>query len=292
MTVIADGIDLGAGDAERAGHLKRIVENVIGDTDPSKTDQERAWIIWSILYICWYESERATTRVQRPSGPGRGLMQLEALSVQDLISNYILARPDVIRNLAAAAGVSEQEMRQALESFKDSADARANRWPINAPENKVEEWLRNYDSFGVKLMRYEFKRHGPHRFPPASASDGGASPQEDRFKDQFAEQWALWWKRVFHGSTNDQGVVTETPEAERARKKRDLAELGRQLDRLSRTPAPAPQPVEPTPAPPTPAPAPTPPVNPTPSPPSGGGTCGLLFLVGSGFGLAAAILAN
>lgn len=34
MTIIADGIDLGAGDADRAGHLKRIVENVIGDTDP------------------------------------------------------------------------------------------------------------------------------------------------------------------------------------------------------------------------------------------------------------------
>lgn len=65
MTIIADGIDLGAGDTDRAGHLKRIVENVIGDTDPNKTDQERAWIVWSIIYICWYESERATTRVQR-----------------------------------------------------------------------------------------------------------------------------------------------------------------------------------------------------------------------------------
>lgn len=63
MTVIADGIDLSAGDADRAGHLKRIVENVIEDTDPSRTDQERAWIIWSILYICWFLMAGATLGV-------------------------------------------------------------------------------------------------------------------------------------------------------------------------------------------------------------------------------------
>lgn len=35
MTVIADGIDLGASDAERYRHLRRIIENVLADTDPS-----------------------------------------------------------------------------------------------------------------------------------------------------------------------------------------------------------------------------------------------------------------
>jgi hypothetical protein len=34
MTVVADGIDLGGSDVERYRHLRRIIENVLADTDP------------------------------------------------------------------------------------------------------------------------------------------------------------------------------------------------------------------------------------------------------------------
>lgn len=35
MTVVADGIDLGASDLERYRHLRRIVENALADPDPT-----------------------------------------------------------------------------------------------------------------------------------------------------------------------------------------------------------------------------------------------------------------
>lgn len=282
MTVIADGIDLGASAAERYRHLRRIIENVLADTDPNMSEARRRWILWLFLYVCWWEGSSATTRTQGGGGPGRGLMQFEPQTAADLIQKYVLPRSALVANLAAAAGVTEQEMREALEAFLNSS-APSNVWPNPSnpgPARKVEEWLTSLDSFGIKLMRYEFKRSRAHSFPPADPNDEGQNPQDDRFKGEFSEQWAKWWKKSFGGG------ATGSPEDERERQKRVFEERARALDRTATdgappppeptpTTPPAPAPTTPAPAPPT---APTPPVPPTP--PGGTGPCPFVIALG------------
>ena len=282
MTVVADGIDLGGSDVERYRHLRRIIENVLADTDPYMSEDRRKWLLWLFLYICWWEGSRATTRTQTGGGPGRGFMQFEPQTVADLIQQYILARPALVANLAAAAGVTEREMREALEAFLRSA-ATSIVWPNPSnpgPEKRIDEWLSSLDSFGVKLMRYEFKRHGQHRFPPADPSNEGKNPQDERFKSEFSEQWARWWKKSFGGGASG------SPEEERARQRRNFEERARALDGTAAagpsdgTPSEPPPtvPPEPTPTPTPPAPSPNP-VQPTPPTPPGG-TCPFVIAFG------------
>ncbi len=232
MTIIADGIDLTADDGERYRRLRRIAENVLADTDPRLDARARSWIVWSFLYMCWYEGDRATTRTQRGGGPGRGLMQFEPQTLWDLIDKFVFGPTEgLIRNLALAAGVTEEEMRKVLLAFRASADARdRNAWPKGAedPAARLEQWLLSLDSFGIKLMRYHFRRFRDHRFPPARQEDVGNDPQDDRFKTEHAEQWAAWWKRQFRGGPG------ESPEEERRRKVRDFADRARALDAISR----------------------------------------------------------
>ncbi|MCO5169727.1 MAG: hypothetical protein M9894_25595 [Planctomycetes bacterium] len=283
MTVIADGIDLGASDAERYRHLRRIIENVLADTDPAASEARRRWILWLFLYICWWEGSRATTRTQTGGGPGRGLMQFEPRTLADLLEQYVLARSALVVNLAAAAGVSEQEMREALDAFLRSS-APSNVWPN--PTNpgaakRVEEWLTHLDSFGIKLMRYEFKRHGTHRFPPREAANEGENPQDERFKREFSEQWADWWKKSFGPG------LAGSAEAERERQRGVFEERARALDRAAEAgepppePPPPPQPPSTPPAPtPPPAPGPAPAPPPPPAPPGGSGPCPFVIALG------------
>lgn len=261
MTLIADGIDLGASDEERYRHLRRIIENVLADTDPAIDEARRRWIAWLFLYICWYEGSRATTRTQKGTGPARGFMQFEPQTLWDLIDIYVFgATPGLIRNLAAAAGVSEDEMREALLAFRRSPLPPTNVWPNptpNDPAGKIERWLLDLDSFGIKLMRFQFRRESAHQFPPEDPADRAQDPQQDRFKGQFSEQWAKWWKRQFRGGAG------ELPDEERTRKKRDFEERARQLDRIAAGAGPPPE----TPTSPSP-PSPPPPPAPTPAPPT------------------------
>ena len=285
MTVIADGIDLGASGVDRYRHLRRIIENVLADTDPNMSEARRRWILWLFLYVCWWEGSSATTRTQTGGGPGRGLMQFEPQTVADLIQQFVLRRPAFVANLAAAAGVTEREMREALEDFLRSS-APSNVWPNPSnpgPAKRVEEWLSTFDSFGVKLMRYEFKRHGQHRFPPADPDDEARDPQDERFKGEFSEQWARWWKKSFGGGSSG------SPEAERERQKRNFEERARALDRTAEAgpteappnEPPAPAPPEPTPTTPTtPAPSPTPTQPSPPAPPGGTGPCPFVIAFG------------
>src|SRR5688500_13994278 len=117
MTVVPDAIDLGASDDLRYGDLRRIIEEILAETDPDMSAQQRRWIAWLFLYICWWEGTRATTRTQTGGGPGRGLMQFEPGTVADLFTHYLSSRPALIANLAAAAGVTPQEMEEALRDF-------------------------------------------------------------------------------------------------------------------------------------------------------------------------------
>ena len=99
-------------------------------------------------------------------------MQFEPRTVRDLIANYILGpTPGIVANLAAAAGVSEEEMRAALRAFSGSDAPRTrNTWPLpnpGDPSTKIEEWLLGVDSFGIKLMRLYFRAQGDaHRAQP------------------------------------------------------------------------------------------------------------------------------
>ncbi|MCO5167918.1 MAG: hypothetical protein M9894_16360 [Planctomycetes bacterium] len=227
MTVIKDSIDLGATDEERYRRLRRIVENVLEDTDPGvdRADRRR-WMLWTLLYIMWHEGRGATTRQQGGGGPARGLMQFEPRTLWDLINYFIFGpAPGLIANLAAAAGVSPDEMREALDGFRAFADARdRNVWPnpTNGPATKIEEWLTTIDSFGIKLFRYYFRAQGDaHRFPPRESSDLTLDAQADSHKDQHAEHWARWWKKAFAG-----------PDDERE-KRSTFLERADQLDRIA-----------------------------------------------------------
>ena len=205
-------IDVKEKDAKkRAKKLREIVDEVLKETDPDpypnpknqkerdanqKQKRKRNWIAWHLMYIMWHESARATTRDQGGGGPARGLMQFEPATVKDLLKQYVLQpnrRKATIQNLADAAGVAYEEMEKALDAFV--ANQAGNAWPAGAPENRIEKWLRESDTFAIKLMRYQFKREGAHRFPGDPNYNG--DPQGAGAKEAHAEGWAKWWKRKF-----------------------------------------------------------------------------------------------
>lgn len=229
MAITSAAIDLGASEKNRYISLRTIIEDVLDDTDPGTVAADkRNWILWTFLYIIWYEGKNATTRRQDGGGPARGLMQMEPATVHDLIKEYVFGPTSgLIANLAQAAGVSVDDMRNALKDFRDHLEPPQNRWPTQSTTNsahKVENWLLTSDTFGIKLMRYYFKRSSQHSFPPANQGDIVKSPQAEQFKAQHSEHWAKWWKKKFHGS------LTETPEQERKRKKLDFEQRARHLD--------------------------------------------------------------
>lgn len=231
MAITPTAIDLSASEEERYQTLRAIIEDVLDDTDPGAgAANKRNWVLWTFLYIIWYEGKQATTRRQDGGGQARGLMQIEPATLHDLIKEYVFGpTTGLIANLAAAAGVSVDDMRHALRDFRDHPEPPQNHWPtadIANRANKVEDWLLTVDSFGIKLMRYYFKRSSHHRFPPANQDDIAESPQEEVFKTEHSEHWAEWWKRTFHGSP------TETPQEERKRKKKDFEQRARHLDAL------------------------------------------------------------
>jgi hypothetical protein len=225
MPVKKDSIDIKASDCERFKKLKKIIENILEETDSSKSKDERKWILWQFLYIIWWESTRATTRKQT-RGPARGLMQLEPATLWDMINNYILGSEARIKNLADAAGVSKEEMKKALEDFRDNNrephhDGGKNSWPNAGDGKKLEEWLLTIDSFGIKLMRLYFKQFRNHRFPPKDGNHSN-NPQDEKYKDEFAEGWAKWWKRYFKS------------EEQRKEDIEKFKERARELDELSK----------------------------------------------------------
>lgn len=222
-SLIAGSIDTGASDAERARQIKDLVARVVGETDRGEgSSARRQWIVILFCYVIWWEGHRATAREQIGGGPGRGLVQFEPLTLWDLLHRYVLGpTPGLIANLATAAGVTEEEMSAAIRAFDRDAAPPSNAWPITTPASAVERWVRDIDTFAVKLMRYEFRRQGAHRFPPSDPADLPRDPRDDAFKRQMAEQWAEWWKRSFPGGTE-----------ERERRIREFVERAREFDRL------------------------------------------------------------
>ncbi len=229
MTITSASIDLSSSENKRKVDLRAIIEDVLDDTDPGAGAADRRnWILWTFLYIIWYEGKNATTRRQDGGGPARGLMQMEPATLHDLVKQYVFGPTSgLIANLAQAAGVSDDDMKNALRDFRDHPEPPQNRWPATSSSNsahKVETWLVTVDSFGIKLMRYYFKRNSQHAFPPANLGDISNSPQAAQFKAQHSEHWAQWWKKQFLGSP------TETPQQERDRKKGDFEQRARHLD--------------------------------------------------------------
>ena len=236
-------IDIKEKDAKkRAKKLREIVDEVLKDTDPDrypnpkskaerdaneKQKRKRNWIAWHFMYIMWHESAKATTRKQKglkPPKGARGLMQFEPNTVRDLLKEYILQpkqKKQTIQNLADAADVTYAEMEKALAAFL--AKQAGNAWPAGEPENKIEKWLSGddknvSDTFAIKLMRYQFKREGEHRFP--GDPDYGGDPQGAGSKGDHAEGWAKWWKKKFD---NDE---------DRKAKKKKFEEDARRLDKV------------------------------------------------------------
>jgi hypothetical protein len=271
VTIKKDSIDLGAIPDERYRHLRRILENVIGDTDPTADAQHRLWIVWTLLYIIWYEGRGATSRKQT-NGPARGLMQMEPQTLQELIALYVLgSTPGLVANLAAAAGVSRDEMAAALTAFKNAPKPTHNVWPDPAPNDpatKIEQWLLDVDSFGIKLMRYVFRRAGQgHRFPPSDPARVGDDPQSEAHKKDHSEHWARRWKKHFASDTEEDS------------EKAEFEGRARQVDDVARHAGPwgLPPPTTDS-TPPTNTPPPT--TEPTPVPPAPRGSCaGMMVLL-------------
>lgn len=223
MTVVKDSIDTSASADKRFKKLKKIIENILNDTDPGKNNKEkRKWILWHFLYIIWWESTKATKRKQGGNGPARGIIQMEPETLYDLIRNYILGdTPGLVANLAKAAGVTKEEMSKALKAFKDKYKTGSNKWPTDPPANKIEEWLTNIDSFAIKLMRYYFKQFANHKFPPKKGKLS-QNPQDDKFKKEHADGWGKWWKRKFKNDKERKRIIKE------------FIKRARELDRLAK----------------------------------------------------------
>lgn len=225
-----DSIDTKAEAKKRYEKLKKIIENILDETDPGdEKANKRKWILWHFLYIIWWESTKATKRVQDQKGPARGLIQMEPKTLWSLIKNYVLGpKPGLVANLAKAAGTTEEEMMKALKDFKGSKEPQENKWPKSENAQKIEEWLTNIDSFAIKLMRYYFKQFREHRFPPEDQENLSKDPRDDKFKEEHAEGWAKWWKRKFKGKTKEQ------QEKEKKRQKKNFTNRAKELDKISR----------------------------------------------------------
>jgi len=215
MPVKKDSIDVQADDCKRLKKLIAIIENILEDTDPDeKNKDQRRWILFQFLYIIWWESTRASERTQGGGGPARGLIQMEPRTLADIVDNYVFGpAPKLIDNLAKAAGVSEEEMKDALDAFRKSV--RKNTWPHGGDAGKVEDWLTNIDSFAVKIMRYHFKRFGSHSFPPGDDKNLDENPQAEAFKEEFSEGWATWWKRKFRSDEERDALIKRFEERAR-----------------------------------------------------------------------------
>lgn len=212
MPVKKDSIDITAKDWERYKKLKEIIEMILEDQDAGDDKKDkRRWILWHFLYIIWMESSGATTRKQGGGGPARGVMQMEPRTLWDVLKWYVLGKTKgLVANLAKAAGVSEKEMREAIDDFVNNNSETytdpdtgkqkkrgKNSWPQSGAGKKIEKWLLEIDSFGIKLMRYYFKTMGTsHSFPPAD-KDYKKDCKSDAVKDEHANGWAKWWKKVF-----------------------------------------------------------------------------------------------
>lgn len=153
----------------------------------------------------WWESDSATTRVQANNGPARGLMQMEARTLTDLIRHYI--RPnqtDEVPVLASAAETTSQSLQSALLAFQtfnngDIGDDTqiTNTWPpISNVAGLVSACMWDdafcSDTFGIVLMREYFKHQADHRFPYVE----GKNPWDDALAEAIFDQWCNHWKRV------------------------------------------------------------------------------------------------
>ncbi|HZU96250.1 MAG TPA: hypothetical protein VFF73_06035 [Planctomycetota bacterium] len=227
-----DSIDVT--DAERIRHLQRIVQRVIKDTDKDATKRKQLWMFWFFLYLIWWESEGLKRRVQRGTGPARGIIQMEPQTLWDVLKRYVLKEKDRVANLAKAAGVSEDEMEKALKGFvernktsKEGEDVGKNEWPEPPkpdsetpppPEIDVEGWLRSNDTFAVKLLRYFFKWHGDEHLPPDEGTDEKADPTDDEFKKQFAKDWGEGYNRGPEGKKKQSEFVEKAKGLDKALK--------------------------------------------------------------------------
>lgn len=230
MALRRESINTNSSANERYRGLSRIIGNVLNTLDPGsdKADRRR-WIRWHFLYIIWWEGARATARRQFSGGPARGLMQMEPATFWDITQNFTLLSNHRIQWLAEAAGVSSNEMDQALRAFIEKNkvwDDRLqwwkgrNSWPTSGgPERKIEDWQSNVDSFAVVMMRFHFNRLGnAHSFPPQNANNLSDNPQNDIYKAEHSLGWARWWKRWF-----------SNPDEE-ARQRRMFEDRARELD--------------------------------------------------------------
>ncbi len=230
MALQRESINTNSSANERYRGLSRIIGNVLNVLDPGsdKADRRR-WIRWHFLYIIWWEGARATARRQFSGGPARGLMQLEPATFWDITQHFTLLSNHREQWLADAAGVSFNEMDQALRAFIEKNkvwDDRLqwwkgrNSWPTSGgPERKIEDWQSNVDSFATVMMRFHFNRLGnAHNFPPQNANSLSDNPQNDIYKAEHSLGWARWWKRWF-----------SNPDEE-ARQRRMFEDRARELD--------------------------------------------------------------
>lgn len=231
MAIRKRSIDIQSAPGSRYRGLQAICEDVLVHTDPD-AGRRREWIAWQFLYLIWWESGRARHRRQLGDGPARGLIQMEPATLWDLLDRFVLPKPNRVALLADSAGVSVDDMGFLLGTFREANklwdDDRQtwvgrNSWPVDGDARQVEEWLTLVDSFAITAMRLYFFQFATHHFPPQSSADLPADPREARFKGEFSEGWAQWWKRVFHGGP-----------AERERLKREFEVRAAELDGISR----------------------------------------------------------
>lgn len=197
-------------DAKRAADLLDITQSVVDFYDDDKTAAQREYIVWTLLYMMWWESKSATTRIQDGGGPGRGLMQIEARTLTDLIKHYIRRyADDELPVLATAAGTTRQAIEAALRAFQtfnngdtQDDDDITNVWPepSTPPSANVAGLVsaclwdsgQCSDTFGVVLMREYFKHQAGQTFPYVA----GKHPWDADLADTMFGQWRDYWKRV------------------------------------------------------------------------------------------------
>lgn len=204
-------------DKDKIEHLKKIIEKVLGDTDKDASADRRRWLLWFVLYLIWWESDRLRKRTQSGGGPARGIIQMEPQTLWDVLRRYVMSASvaGAVKNLADAAGVGEDEMKKAIRAFlkknatgeKDSEHG-TNEWPSDDEDAaKLEGWLRSNDTFAVKLLRYFFKWHKDEFVPPSDSGDLSGDPQDDKFKPQHAKGWGEGYNRGAEGKSKQDAFV-------------------------------------------------------------------------------------
>jgi len=101
-----------------------------------------------LLYTCAVESDLGHYVRQYPSGPARGIYQMERRTYFDLFDNFLSYKPDILKNLLRVAAYDIEPDADALMWDMRLATVMARlqyyRWPAAMPDEDDEEGLINY----------------------------------------------------------------------------------------------------------------------------------------------------